>query len=88
MRLIADGVVDRDGVAGLASRLGYEQRQVRHLVTAELGAGPLAIARAQRAQTARILIESTALPLSWLAFAGRASPASGSSTRPSARSSR
>ncbi len=69
MRLIADGVVDRDGVEGLASRLGYEQRQVRRLVTAELGAGPLAIARAQRAQTARILIESTALPLSEVAFA-------------------
>src|SRR5690348_12264735 len=27
MRLIADGVVDRDGVEGLARRLGYEQRQ-------------------------------------------------------------
>jgi AraC family transcriptional regulator, regulatory protein of adaptative response / DNA-3-methyladenine glycosylase II len=69
MRLIADGVVDRDGVEGLARRLGYEQRQVRRLVTAELGAGPLAIARAQRAQTARILVETTALPLSELAFA-------------------
>ncbi len=69
MRLIADGVVDRDGVEGLASRLGYEQRQVRRLVTAELGAAPLAIARAQRAQTARILVETTALPLSEIAFA-------------------
>jgi AraC family transcriptional regulator, regulatory protein of adaptative response / DNA-3-methyladenine glycosylase II len=69
MRLIADGVVDRDGVQGLASRLGYEQRQVRRLVTAELGAGPLAIARAQRAQTARVLTETTALPLSEIAFA-------------------
>ncbi len=69
MRLIADGVVDRDGVEGLASHLGYEQRQVRRLVTAELGAGPLAIARAQRAQTARILVETTALPLSEIAFA-------------------
>ena len=69
MRLIADGVVDRDGVQGLASRLGYEQRQVRRLVTAELGAGPLAIARAQRAQTARVLTETTALPLSDIAFA-------------------
>ena len=69
MRLIADGVVDRDGVEGLASRLGYEQRQVRRLVTSELGAGPLAIARAQRAQTARILVETTALPLSEIAFA-------------------
>ena len=69
MRLIADGAVDRDGVAGLASRLGYEQRQVRRLITAELGAGPLAIARAQRAQTARVLTETTALPLSEIAFA-------------------
>jgi AraC family transcriptional regulator of adaptative response / DNA-3-methyladenine glycosylase II len=69
MRLIGDGVVDRDGVAGLASRLGYEQRQVRRLITAELGAGPLAIARAQRAQTARVLTETTRLPLSEIAFA-------------------
>jgi len=69
MRLIADGAVDREGVAGLAGRLGYEQRQVRRLITAELGAGPLAIARAQRAQTARVLTETTALPLSEIAFA-------------------
>jgi AraC family transcriptional regulator of adaptative response / DNA-3-methyladenine glycosylase II len=69
MRLIADGVVDRDGVEGLAARLGYEQRQVRRLVSAELGAGPLAIARAQRAQTARVLTETTTLPLSEIAFA-------------------
>jgi AraC family transcriptional regulator of adaptative response / DNA-3-methyladenine glycosylase II len=69
MRLIADGVVDRDGVEGLASRLGYEQRQVRRLITTELGAGPLAIARAQRAQTARVLTETTTLPLSEIAFA-------------------
>ena len=69
MRLIADGVVDRDGVEGLAARLGYEQRQVRRLVTAELGAGPLAIARAQRAQTARVLTETTTLPVSEIAFA-------------------
>jgi AraC family transcriptional regulator of adaptative response / DNA-3-methyladenine glycosylase II len=69
MRLIADGAVDRDGVSGLADRLGYEQRQVRRLITAELGAGPLAIARAQRAQTARVLTETTTLPLSEIAFA-------------------
>jgi AraC family transcriptional regulator of adaptative response / DNA-3-methyladenine glycosylase II len=69
MRLIADGTIDRDGVAGLAASLGYEQRQVRRLLTAELGAGPLALARAQRAQTARILIETTALPMGDIAFA-------------------
>jgi len=69
MRLIADGVIDREGVAGLADRLGYEQRQVRRLVTAELGAGPLALARAQRAQTARTLVETTGLPMGDIAFA-------------------
>src|SRR6201994_2748187 len=69
MRLIADGAVDRAGVTGLARRLGYSERQVNRAVTAELGAGPLALARAQRAQTARVLIETTTLPLSDIAFA-------------------
>jgi AraC family transcriptional regulator of adaptative response / DNA-3-methyladenine glycosylase II len=69
MRLIADGVINRDGVEGLARSLGYEQRQVRRLLTSELGAGPLALARAQRAQTARVLVETTALPMSDIAFA-------------------
>src|SRR6202011_2417786 len=54
LRLIADGVIDRDGVPGLASRLGYSERQVNRTLVAEVGAGPLALARAQRAQTARI----------------------------------
>jgi AraC family transcriptional regulator, regulatory protein of adaptative response / DNA-3-methyladenine glycosylase II len=69
MRLIADGAVDRAGVTGLARRLGYSERQVNRAVTAELGAGPLALARAQRAQTARVLTETTHLPLSDIAFA-------------------
>lgn len=68
MRLIADGVVDRDGVPGLASRLGYSVRQVQRQLFAELGAGPLALARAQRAQTARLLIETSVLPMSDVAF--------------------
>ncbi|MFC7012160.1 AlkA N-terminal domain-containing protein [Streptomyces viridiviolaceus] len=69
MRLIADGVVDRDGVPGLAARLGYSTRQIERLLLAELGAGPLALARAQRAQTARLLIETTPLPMADIAFA-------------------
>jgi AraC family transcriptional regulator of adaptative response / DNA-3-methyladenine glycosylase II len=69
MRLIADGVVDRDGVPGLAARLGYSTRQVERQLLAELGAGPLALARAQRAQTARLLIETTTLPMAEIAFA-------------------
>ncbi|GGW72568.1 DNA-3-methyladenine glycosylase [Streptomyces lucensis JCM 4490] len=69
MRLIADGVVDREGVPGLAGRLGYSARQVERQLLAELGAGPLALARAQRAQTARLLIETTPLPMAEIAFA-------------------
>ncbi|MFF9208433.1 MULTISPECIES: AlkA N-terminal domain-containing protein [unclassified Streptomyces] len=69
MRLIADGVVDREGVPGLAARLGYSTRQVERQLLAELGAGPLALARAQRAQTARLLIETTPLPMADIAFA-------------------
>ncbi len=69
MRLIADGAVDRDGVAGLAGALDYSERQLNRMLTAELGAGPLALARARRAQTARILIETTGLPMSDIAFA-------------------
>ncbi|WP_312023459.1 AlkA N-terminal domain-containing protein [Streptomyces sp. RP5T] len=69
VRLIADGVVDREGVPGLAARLGYSTRQIERQLLAELGAGPLALARAQRAQTARILIETTALPMADIAFA-------------------
>jgi AraC family transcriptional regulator of adaptative response / DNA-3-methyladenine glycosylase II len=69
MRLIADGVVDREGVPGLAARLGYSTRQIERQLLAELGAGPLALARAQRAQTARLLIETSGLPMAEVAFA-------------------
>jgi AraC family transcriptional regulator, regulatory protein of adaptative response / DNA-3-methyladenine glycosylase II len=69
MRLIADGVVDREGVPGLARRLGYTERHVHRQLVAVVGAGPLAVARAQRAQTARILLETTALPIARVALA-------------------
>lgn len=69
MRLIADGVVEREGVTGLASRLGYTTRHLNRLLSAELGAGPLALARAQRAQTARELLVATALPIAQVAYA-------------------
>ncbi|MGW2779711.1 DNA-3-methyladenine glycosylase 2 family protein [Streptomyces populi] len=69
MRLIGDGVVDREGVGGLAARLGYSARQVQRQLTAEVGAGPVALARAQRAHTARILLQTTELPVTQIAFA-------------------
>lgn len=69
VRLIDDGVVDREGVPGLAARLGYSVRQVQRLLSDGAGAGPLALARARRAQSARTLIEATDLPLADVAFA-------------------
>ncbi|MBB3050637.1 AraC family transcriptional regulator of adaptative response / DNA-3-methyladenine glycosylase II [Prauserella isguenensis] len=69
MRLIAEGTVERDGVPGLAQRLGYSERQLGRVLTAELGAGPLALARAHRAHAARLLIERSAMPLTDVAFA-------------------
>ena len=69
MRLIADGEVERTGVPGLARRLGYSERHLTRLVSDELGAGPLAIARAQRAHTARMLVETTSMPLTDVAYA-------------------
>jgi len=69
MRLIADGLVDREGVAGLAASLGYSQRQLHRQLVAEVGAGPQALARARRARTARLLLETTDMPVGDVAFA-------------------
>jgi AraC family transcriptional regulator of adaptative response / DNA-3-methyladenine glycosylase II len=69
MRLIADGTVDREGVPGLAKRLGFSERHLRRLLAEQVGAGPVALARAQRANTARLLIESTVMPFADAAFA-------------------
>lgn len=69
MRLIADGVIEREGVPGLARRLGYSPRHLTRILTAQLGAGPLALSRAQRAHTARMLLVGTAMSASDIAFA-------------------
>jgi AraC family transcriptional regulator of adaptative response / DNA-3-methyladenine glycosylase II len=68
MRLISDGVVEREGVPGLAARLGYSSRHLTRLLATELGAGPLALARAHRAHTARMLLVGTDMPISDVAF--------------------
>ena len=49
VRLIADGYVDEHGVDGLARRLAVTERHLRRLLVAELGAGPLALARTHAA---------------------------------------
>lgn len=69
MRLIREGVMNDGGVAALSDRLGYSSRHVHRTLCAELGAGPLALARAHRAQTARTLLVTTELSSSEAAFA-------------------
>lgn len=69
MRLIADGAVDRGGVAGLARTLAVSERHLSRTLVETVGAPPLALARSQRAHTARMLIETTALPFTQIAFA-------------------
>lgn len=69
VRLIDDGLVDREGVGAVARRLAVSERHLHRILVAELGAAPLPLARSRRAQTARILIETTSLPFTEIAFA-------------------
>jgi AraC family transcriptional regulator of adaptative response / DNA-3-methyladenine glycosylase II len=69
LRLIADGGVDESGVGGVARSLHVSERHLHRTLVAEVGAGPLQLAVSRRAQTARLLIEQTPLPLADVAFA-------------------
>jgi AraC family transcriptional regulator of adaptative response / DNA-3-methyladenine glycosylase II len=69
VRLIDDGVVDREGVAGLARRLGYSPRQLHRLITGTLGAPPGALARQRRLLAARWLLEESRVPITEVAAA-------------------
>ena len=68
LRGIEGGIVDTEGVPGLARRLAVSERHLHRTLVREIGVGPLALARTRRAQTARMLIEHTALPLTTVAF--------------------
>jgi AraC family transcriptional regulator, regulatory protein of adaptative response / DNA-3-methyladenine glycosylase II len=69
VRLISSGYVDAHGITGLAARLGVSERHLHRLLVAELGAGPLALARTARLQTARRLLAETDMPITDIAFA-------------------
>ncbi len=69
LRMVADGTVDAEGVGGLAHRLAVSERHLHRVLVSEVGAGPLALARTRRAQTGRLLIDNTDLPLSTVCFA-------------------
>src|SRR3954471_668295 len=68
LRGIESGVIDEEGVPGLARQLAVSERHLHRVLVAEIGVGPLALARTRRAQTARMLIEHTELSLSTIAF--------------------
>jgi len=69
LRLIAEGAADEGGVAALARRLDVGERYLHRTLMAEVGVGPLALARTRRAQTARLLIDQTSLPLTTISGA-------------------
>jgi AraC family transcriptional regulator of adaptative response / DNA-3-methyladenine glycosylase II len=69
VRLISAGYVDEHGIGGLAARLAVTRRHLHRLLVAELGTGPLALARTARLQTARRLLAETSLPITDVAFA-------------------
>ncbi|MFC5826716.1 AlkA N-terminal domain-containing protein [Nonomuraea insulae] len=69
LRLIDDGSADDHGVAGLATRLHITERHLHRLFVAELGVGPLAVARTKRLLLAKQLLTETALPVTEVAFA-------------------
>ncbi len=68
LRAIAAGVLDRAGVGGLADALAVSERHLHRVLVAEVGVGPLALARTRRAQTARVLLEATELSVTEVAF--------------------
>ena len=69
LRLIASGAADGgSGVSGVAHRLGVSQRHLHRVLNDAVGAGPLALAQMRRLQTARTLIEQTALSITEIAF--------------------
>lgn len=69
LRLIADGLLDREGVGGLADRLGVGERHLRRLFVEHLGASPVAIAQTRRSHFAAQLLRDTDWPVPQVAFA-------------------
>ncbi len=69
LELIERGVLDDEGVSGLARRLGYSTRSVTRTVVQETGATPIAHARARRARVAKELLGASDQPISDIAFA-------------------
>jgi AraC family transcriptional regulator of adaptative response / DNA-3-methyladenine glycosylase II len=63
VRLIETGALAEAGVGSLASRLGLGERQLRRLFEEHLGASPQSVEASRRLRLARLLIDSTRLPM-------------------------
>jgi AraC family transcriptional regulator, regulatory protein of adaptative response / DNA-3-methyladenine glycosylase II len=68
LRLIAEGVLREESVAGLSRRLGVGTRHLNRLFWMHLGASPIAVAKTWRLNSARRLISETDLPMSRVAM--------------------
>jgi len=69
LRLIAAGVVEREGMEGLILRSGIGERQLRRLFVQHLGAAPHDIVRVRRLDFAQRLLDDTAMSVTQVAFA-------------------
>ncbi|MCL4158902.1 UNVERIFIED_CONTAM: hypothetical protein GTU68_050994 [Idotea baltica] len=69
LTLIEQGVVDAEGVTGLASRLGVSERHLRRELNEVVGTGPTQLARSRRLWLARLLLDQTNLAITDVAFA-------------------
>ena len=67
LRLIQDGALQEENLAGLAQRLGVSVRQLDRLFAVHLGTSPTAIAKTWRLNRARALILETDFPMSRVA---------------------
>ena len=69
LALIEQGVVDAEGVTGLAGRLGVSERHLRRELKLVVGTGPTQLARSRRLWLARLLLDQTNLAITDVAFA-------------------
>lgn len=67
MHLIRQGALDRTGVDDLAARLGIGARHLDRLFKRHVGASPLQVARTQRVQRAKLLLDGTTLSMTDIA---------------------
>jgi AraC family transcriptional regulator of adaptative response / DNA-3-methyladenine glycosylase II len=69
LRLIGEGVLDREGVDRFADRVGVTSRHLRRLFVQHLGATPIDVALTRRVQSAKKLLDETRLPFAQVAIA-------------------